>query len=76
MGKQTITGVGHDRGPISQLVRHIVNTRYEHLTDGAIEYARKAILDTIGVTIAGSSAEHCRAVVELVKDWGEEESTI
>ncbi len=59
------------------LARHIIGTKYEVLTSEAIDSAKKSILDTIGVTIAGSMAEGCKAVVDMVKEWGgKEESTI
>lgn len=53
-----------------ELVRNVVGTKYEDLTPEAREYAKKSILDTIGVIIAGSSAEGCRAVVDQVREWG------
>lgn len=59
------------------LVRHLVNTKYENLPPEAIDYAKKSILDTIAVTVAGSTAEGCKAVVELVQEYGgKQESTI
>ena len=59
------------------LVRNIVNIRYEDLPPEAVDYAKKSILDTIAVTIAGSTAEGCKAVVELVKGFGgKKESTV
>lgn len=59
------------------LVRHIVNTKYENLPSEVIDYAKKSILDTIAVTVAGSTAEGCKAVVELVKGFGgKKESTV
>ncbi|MBI4331744.1 MAG: MmgE/PrpD family protein [Chloroflexi bacterium] len=59
------------------LVKTVVNARYERLGAEAIDYAKKSVLDTIGAVIAGSTAEGCREVVELVKEWGgKEESTI
>jgi len=59
------------------LVKHVVHTKYEDLTDEAIDYAKKSILDMIGVCIAGSTAEGCKEIVDLVKEWGgKEESTI
>ena len=59
------------------LVRHIVNARFEDLPAPAVESAKKSILDTIAVSMAGSTAEGCREVVELVKGWGgKKESTI
>jgi 2-methylcitrate dehydratase PrpD len=62
---------------MSHLVKHIIGAKYEDLTTEAIDSAKKSILDTIAITIAGSTAERCKAIVDLVKDWGgKEESTI
>ena len=59
------------------LVRNIVNIEYQDLPSEAVDYAKKSILDTIAVTVAGSTAEGCQAVVELVKGYGgKQESTI
>jgi 2-methylcitrate dehydratase PrpD len=59
------------------LVQNAMRTDYEKLTPESIEYAKKTILDTIGATIAGSSGEGCKEVVELVREWGgKRESTI
>ena len=42
-----------------------------------MEAAKKAIVDTIGVIIAGSSVEGCRILVESIKSLGgPQESTI
>jgi 2-methylcitrate dehydratase PrpD len=62
---------------ILDLINFAIDCRFESLPSGAITWAKKAILDTIAVSIAGSSAAGCREVVDLVKEWGgREESTI
>lgn len=52
------------------IVRHILKTGYEDLPSEAVAYAKKSILDTMGVIIAGSSEEGCGRLVEYVLDWG------
>ena len=60
-----------------QIVYFIVKTSYEDLPPAVIEQAKKSILDTLAVTIAGSSQEGISGVVDLVKSWGgAEEATI
>lgn len=62
---------------MATLVEHVSRTTFSDLPPAAVDYAKRSIIDTIAVTIAGSSAEGCREVVELVKEWGgKEESTI
>jgi 2-methylcitrate dehydratase PrpD len=62
---------------MSELVCFVVNTEYEDLSPAVVEYGKKHILDTLGVTIAGTSAEGVRPVVDLAVRWGgTPESTI
>jgi len=60
------------------LGEHVARARFEHLSEGAIEGARKTILDTVGVCLAASGQEPAaRAVVDLAREsGGREESTI
>lgn len=59
------------------LAIHISKTRYEDLSDEAIEAVKRDVLDTIGVGIAGSSAIGVKGVVETLADLGgKKESTI
>ena len=43
--------------PMVTLCRMVVNTRYEDLPDKVTSYAKKSILDTLGVIIGGSSLD-------------------
>src|SRR5512147_1706129 len=62
---------------IVPLVKNIVGVKYEALSQEVRETAKKFILDTLGVAIAGSSLPISRIIVDQVKDWGgKEESTI
>lgn len=59
------------------IIEYIMKARYEDLSIQTVEAIKKLFLDTLGTTIAGSSAEGSEALVDLLKDWGgKEESTI
>lgn len=49
----------------------IANTRYSGLTAGAVESAKKSVLDTLGVILAASGVEpRVRGIVDLVRETG------
>jgi 2-methylcitrate dehydratase PrpD len=48
----------------------LVNTKYEDLPPVVVDHVKKLFLDTIGITIAGSSQEAIPQIVDLVKSWG------
>jgi 2-methylcitrate dehydratase PrpD len=52
-----------------QLVEHLVRVRFEDLPANAVEGARKIILDTLGVTVAGSDAPGSQTLVRQLKSW-------
>ena len=55
----------------SLFASNIVRTRYEDLPPGAVEAAKRCILDTLGVSVAASTlGQGCREVVDLVKATG------
>lgn len=63
--------------PAWELVRFSLNTTYMTLPPEVLDYAKRLILDTIGLAVVGSSAETISELVELVKGWGgKEESSI
>jgi 2-methylcitrate dehydratase PrpD len=53
-----------------RLAEHIVHTDYDRLPAQVVEVAKKFIIDTIGVGIAGSSAPGNQEIIELLKAWG------
>ncbi len=55
---------------MKRVVAFVDSTEYEDLSNDVIEYAKKHIMDTIGIIIAGTSAEGIREVVELSHEWG------
>ena len=48
---------------IEQIAEKIVAIRYEDLPREAVEWAKAAVLDTVGVTLAGAR-EDCAQIVE------------
>ena len=62
---------------IFELAENIVNTGYKNLPREVTDIAKKFIIDTIGVGIAGSAAPGNRAIMDLIGEWGgKEESTV
>jgi 2-methylcitrate dehydratase PrpD len=59
------------------LIEYLCNTRLEEIPPGPIDTIRNMILRVLGTTIAGSSAEGCKEMVDLYgKIGGLEEATI
>jgi 2-methylcitrate dehydratase PrpD len=54
----------------TKIADKIVNTRYEDLPADAIHWAKVAVLDTIGVTVAGSVEPLSKIVNEILKEEG------
>jgi 2-methylcitrate dehydratase PrpD len=57
-------------GPMRTLCRMVVNTTYEDLPANVVNYAKRSILDTMGVIIGGSGLEAIPTVVDFVKNKG------
>ncbi|MFC1532677.1 MmgE/PrpD family protein [Thermodesulfobacteriota bacterium] len=55
---------------MTTLVKNVSTVTFDDLTPEAVEAAKKSILDTVGVTIAGSSVEGCQILAEHVKELG------
>src|ERR1700680_3735112 len=61
----------------SQIARFVVNTRYDALPPKALEWAKTAILDCLGVAVAGSREESSRICAELARqEKAAEEATV
>jgi len=54
--------------PILKLVDHALGVRYEDLPPHVVEAVKKAIIDTVGAGLAGSSAELGRIVCTMARD--------
>jgi 2-methylcitrate dehydratase PrpD len=60
----------------NQFVAHLSKTKFQDLPGEAIEAARKCIIDTLGVIIAGSNGEDIRLLMEwFAERKGPEEAT-
>lgn len=64
-----------DEDPAGKLSEMVVNTKYEDLPLETLDVAKKAIFDTIAVTIAGSKWECVPDVVDLVRGWGSKDES-
>jgi 2-methylcitrate dehydratase PrpD len=59
------------------LVECILDTRFDDLSEQAIEMGKNLLLTVLGTMIGGATAEGCEAVVEQVIEWGgRKEATI
>ena len=56
--------------PALTLARHIRNTGYEQLPEDAVVAAKRDILDTLGVAVAGSGAPGIGTLANLARKWG------
>lgn len=65
---------------LDKLTKYLIETRYDDLPEEVIEATRRQILDTLGVTAAGSTCSisgEMQGLADMVRDWGgKEESTI
>ena len=65
---------------IDKLTRYLVDTTYGDLPPVVIDATKKQVLDTLAVTLAGTTCSiggEMQGLAEMVKDWGgKEESTI
>jgi 2-methylcitrate dehydratase PrpD len=62
---------------IVPLMRSFRATRFEDIPSDAVEAAKKSLLDTLGTTLAGSSAPGSLEVLALVREWaGNREASV
>jgi 2-methylcitrate dehydratase PrpD len=63
-----------------KLVAYLIDTDYTNLSADLVEITKKQILDTLGVTVAGSTCSisgEMNGLASMIKGWGgKEESTI
>ena len=65
------------RDVVFDIVANAAKTKFSDLPDTAVNNAKKFIMDTIGVAIAGSTAPGCEEVASYIKEiGGKQESTI
>jgi 2-methylcitrate dehydratase PrpD len=64
-------------GLTEQLVKNVVETRFEDISEDVVTRAKDEVIDTIGCALGGANDPGSPNVVELVREWsGSEESTI
>jgi len=56
--------------PMSTLCRMVIDTKYQDLPAKVVNHAKRCILDTLAITIAGSAMDGIPAIVDLVKERG------
>lgn len=70
-------GASYQKDAIVPLSRNIIAAGYDDLPTEAKDVAKKCVIDTLGVMIAGSTAPGCETIVNMVRGWsGRQESTI
>ena len=53
-----------------ELIRNLLETRFEALNDGLIEGAKKRMIDVVGCAIGGVNASGNSMMMGLVREWG------
>ena len=53
-----------------ELADYVVKLRFEDLPEDVVEAAKKVILDTVGSTLAGTTAPGIETLHTLVTEWG------
>lgn len=56
--------------PICDWISYALKAKFEDLPIGAVDVVKNTVIDTLGVTLAGSGAEGIEALLSLVRDWG------
>jgi 2-methylcitrate dehydratase PrpD len=60
-----------------ELAKYIADTKFDDIPSEALIIAKRFILDSLGVAIAGSTAPGIREIMKLIESWGgRPESTI
>ena len=53
-----------------ELIRNLLETKFEVLNDELIEDAKKRIIDVVGCAIGGVNASGNSVIMDLVRGWG------
>ena len=62
---------------IHALVDHVVSSRYESLSQGAVDTTKAFILDSFAAALAGTLAPEVSGMLGMLNDWGgKPESTV
>ncbi|UCE31141.1 MAG: MmgE/PrpD family protein, partial [Burkholderiales bacterium] len=71
LNPRTQSAAGAAANPTVGLAELVARSRFDDLSDRAIECAKTFLLDTLGCGIAGTSAPHVPELVDAVGQWGE-----
>ena len=55
---------------VDRLVQHVISSRFEELSAAAVTAVKTFCLDTIGVSVAGTSAPYAAEMRAAVGEWG------
>ena len=62
---------------MSRITKHVSQTKFEDIPSEAVAVAKKSVIDTIGVVIAGSSVEGCRLFMDYARNCrGKPQATV
>lgn len=55
---------------INNIVKHLVNTRYENIPADAVAAVKQEVLDSLATALGGSSKAGVKELVDMAKEWG------
>jgi len=62
---------------INMIARNIVETNYEKLPPDVVDVTKRLVMDTLAVSLCGSSEMGAKELLDIFKNWGgKEESTV
>ncbi len=61
---------GSEKGIEQGLVENIYSTGFDDLEKNVVDYCKRLIIDSLGVTFPGINAPGCRNVIDIVTLWG------
>ncbi len=60
-----------------ELVKNLLETRFQDFTGDIVERARDEVIDVIGCAVGGANDTGCPEIIDLIREWsGSEESTV
>lgn len=60
-----------------ELVRNLLEIRFEDFPQDVVELAKDAVIDVIGCVMGGANDTGCPMILDLIREWGgKEESTV
>lgn len=63
--------------PTEELVKNVLNTKFEAFSNEQVEDVKKRFIDVIGCAIGGANASGNSIILDLVREWGgKKEATI